>query len=129
MADHAACNFNGTPFTVGTPDDVGFGPGNGTVVSSDTGRSMPSTIYNISGDPHLGDPKFATSNSDPNLYFNTAAFTRPANGTFTTQRNRNLLYNPGFQNWTGSLFKTFAIGEHQGVTFRGEVYNIPNHTN
>ena len=74
-------------------------------------------------------PKFATSNSDPNLYFNTAAFTRPANGTFTTQRNRNLLYNPGFQNWTGSLFKTFAIGEHQGVTFRGEVYNIPNHPN
>ena len=40
---------------------------------------------------------------DPNLYFNPAAFVRPAPGTFTTQRNRNLLYNPGFQNWTGSV--------------------------
>jgi hypothetical protein len=120
----------GTPFTVGTTDDVaGFGPGNGTGSSSNTGNSMPANIYNVSGDPHLSDPKFATSNSDPNLYFNTAAFTRPAAGTFTTQRNRNLLYNPGFQNWTGSLFKTFAIGERQGVTFRGEVYNIPNHPN
>jgi hypothetical protein len=120
----------GTPFTVGTTDDVaGFGPGNGTSVSSNTGNSMPANIYNVSGDPTLGDPKFATSNSDPNLYFNTAAFTRPAAGTFTTQRNRNLLYNPGFQNWTGSLFKSFAIGERQSVTFRGEVYNIPNHPN
>jgi hypothetical protein len=120
----------GTPFTVGTGDDVaGFGPGNGTGVGTNSDQSMPANIYNVSGDPHLSDPKFATSNSDPSLYFNTAAFTRPANGTFTTQRNRNLLYNPGFQNWTGSLFKTFAIGEHQGVTFRGEVYNIPNHPN
>ena len=32
----------GTPFTVGTTDDVaGFGPGNGTSVSSNTGNSMP----------------------------------------------------------------------------------------
>ena len=62
-------------------DDVaGFGPGNGTGVSSNTGNSMPANIYNVSGDPHLSDPKFATSNSDPNFYFNTAAFTTAGGG-------------------------------------------------
>ena len=113
----------GAPFTVQRDDDVaGIGPGNGN-------NDMRATIYNVSGDPHLSDPKFATSNAEPNFYFNTAAFQRPAAGTFTSQRNRNLLYNPGFQNWTGALFKRFAIGDRQAVTFRGEVFNIPNHGN
>ncbi len=115
----------GTPFTVGSTDDIaGIGIGNGN-------NSMPATIYNVVGDPHKSDPGFSATGvgSDPNTYFNPAAFERPAAGTFTSQRNRNLLYGPGFQNWTGSLFKTFAIGERQGVTFRGEVYNIPNHPN
>jgi hypothetical protein len=113
----------GTPFTIGTGDDTsGFGPGNGN-------NDMPATIFNINGDPHLSDPKFAAIPGDAVYYFNTQAFARPAATSFTSQRNRNLLYRPGFQNWTGSLFKTFAIGEHQGLTFRGEVYNIPNHGN
>ena len=115
----------GTPFTIGTSDDIaGYGPGNGN-------NDMPTTIYNVVGDPHTDNASFSPGGNaaDPNSYFNPAAFQRPALGTFTTQRNRNLMYRPGFQNWTGSLFKTFAIGEHQGVTFRGEVYNIPNHPN
>jgi hypothetical protein len=125
----------GSPFTVGTTDDIaGFGPGNGTGAGTAgnndvSNNSMPTSIYNISGDPHLSDPKFATSAADPNLYFNTAAFQRPAAGTFTTQRNRDLLYNPGFQNWTGALYKQFKIGERQMVKFRSEFYNFPNHPN
>ena len=127
----------GSPFTVGTTDDVaGFGPGNGTgagnAVNNDVANnSMPSTIYNVVGDPHISDPKFAPvgGTADPNLYFNPAAFERPAPGTFTTQRNRNLLYNPGFQNWTGALFKRFAITESQSIRFRAEIYNLPNHPN
>lgn len=113
----------GSPFTVGTTDDIaGFGPGNGN-------NDMLSTIYNIVGDPHISDPKFATSDSDPNYYFNPKAFQKPAPGTFTTQRNRNLLYGPGFQNWSGALFKTFRLTERQAVTFRGEVFDILNHAN
>lgn len=125
----------GTPFTVGTPDDVaGFGPGNGTTVGNGSGNgtsnnSMPTNIYNVSGDPHISDPQFAASSGDAAYYFNTAAFQRPANGTFTTQRNRNLLNNPGFQNWTAGLFKRFAITETQAITFRSEFYNFPNHPN
>jgi hypothetical protein len=113
----------GTPFTVGTGDDVlGIGPGNGN-------NDAPATIYNTVTDPHLSNPAFSASSGDSNFYFNPKAFAEPAAGTFTTQSNRNLLYGPGFQNWTGSLFKTFAITERQAVTFRGEVYDIPNHAN
>jgi hypothetical protein len=120
----------GTPFTVGNGDDIaGFGPGNGTNNGSGTGNSMPATIYNISGDPNLSDPQFSAGASDQNMYFNTSAFTKPDPGTFTSQRNRNLLYNPGFQNWTASLIKRFAITERQALTFRAEMYNFPNHPN
>jgi len=125
----------GTPFTVGTADDIaGFGPGNGTSAGTAANNgvsdnSMPATIYNVSGDPHMGNTAFSAGAADSNFWFNTAAFSRPAAGTFTTQSNRNLLYNPGFQNWTGSLFKRFAITERQAVTFRAEMYNLPNHPN
>ncbi|MCZ2150998.1 MAG: TonB-dependent receptor, partial [Bryobacterales bacterium] len=113
----------GTPFTVGTGDDVaGIGPGNGN-------NSMPATIYNVVSDPHISNPAFAASNSEANFYFDPKAFAAPGATTFTTQRNRNMLYNPGFQNWTGALFKRFSITERQAVTFRGEVFNIPNHAN
>ena len=39
------------------------------------------------------------------------------------------MYNPGIQNWTAALFKTFAINEQHRVTFRSEFYNFPNHPN
>jgi hypothetical protein len=56
-------------------------------------------------------------------------FTRPAAGTFVNERVRNIIMRPGFQNWTGALFKTFAITETHRVAFRGEAYNIQNHPN
>ena len=67
--------------------------------------------------------------ADPNLYFNPAAFTRPANGTFTTQRNRNLLYNPGLPELDRFTVQDLPATESARRQFRGEVYNIPNHPN
>jgi Carboxypeptidase regulatory-like domain/TonB-dependent Receptor Plug Domain len=82
-----------------------------------------------------GDPKiigtfgttgqwFATKNPD-----GTPIFTAPAAGTFNTQRVRNLIYQPGFQNWNLGLFKSFPIGERSGVQFRAEAFNFINHPN
>jgi hypothetical protein len=120
----------GTPFTVATGDDfAGVGPGSG------------SQIWQVNGDPSWSNPQFSENAADANFYFRpyidmngprsgaNRIFTEPARGTFTTQRVRNILYGPGFQNWTGALFKNFAITETQRVQFRGEVYNIPNHPN
>jgi hypothetical protein len=54
---------------------------------------------------------------------------RPANGTFTDQRSRNIFFQPGFQNWSAGLFKTFHTTETQFVTARFEAFNWLNHPN
>jgi hypothetical protein len=117
----------GAPFSVATGDDfAGVGPGSG------------SQFWILNGDPHLSDPRFSEGAADANFYFRAfddpvaktgALFTRPSVGTFNTARVRDILYHPGFQNWTGALFKRFAISETHGLIFRAEVYNLPNHPN
>jgi hypothetical protein len=56
--------------------------------------------------------------------------TAPASGTFVTANTaRNVLYNPGFNNWNLGLFKKFAISERIGFQFRAEAYDAFNHPN
>jgi predicted heme/steroid binding protein len=82
-----------------------------------------------------GDPKiigtfgpsgqwFATTNPD-----GSPIFTAPAAGTFNTQRVRNLIHQPGFQNWNMGLFKTIPVNERFRFQFRAEAYNVWNHPN
>ncbi len=94
-------------------------------------------IWNVSGDPKLsrGDRQFSYDNSDQNYWFRTTnpdgtpLFTVPAAGTFTTQRNRNLIYGAGFQNWNLGIFKGFQISENHRLQFRCEMFNFINHPN
>ena len=72
--------------------------------------------------------------AEQNFWFTPASggqpiFTAPAAGTFTTQRNRNLLHAPGFQSWNLSLAKQVALGERHRVQFRFEAFNWLNHPN
>lgn len=67
---------------------------------------------------------FSTKNPD-----GSDIFVRPAPGTFNTQRVRDLIYQPGFQNWNLGLFKSFAISESKGLQFRAEAFNFINHPN
>ncbi len=67
---------------------------------------------------------FATKNPD-----GSSIFTAPAFGTFNTQRVRDLIYQPGFQNWNLGLFKSFLIDEQRGFQFRAEAFNFINHPN
>jgi predicted heme/steroid binding protein len=67
---------------------------------------------------------FAITNPD-----GTPIFTHPAPGTFNTQRVRNIIYQPGFENWNMGLFKAFPIDEQRGFQFRAEAFNIWNHPN
>jgi Carboxypeptidase regulatory-like domain/TonB-dependent Receptor Plug Domain len=56
--------------------------------------------------------------------------TAPAAGTFAHDNTaRNVLYNPGFNNWNMGLFKKFAITERTGFQFRAEAYDVFNHPN
>jgi hypothetical protein len=117
----------GTPFSVATGDDfAGVGTGSG------------SQFWKVNGDPHWENPQFSEGAADANFYFrpytDMAArtgpiFTRPTTGTFVKDRVRNLLYNPGFQNWNAALFKSFSITENHRVQFRAEGFNFLNHPN
>lgn len=117
---------SGAPFTVQSAEDfAGVGPGGGP------------QIWNIAGDAKLpaSERKFASAVSDAAYWFRPTTpngqpiFTPPAAGTFTTQRNRNLLFGPGFQDWNLSIAKTFPIHEAHRLQFRAEAFNWVNHPN
>jgi hypothetical protein len=130
----------GTPVTIGTGDDfAGVGPGSG------------GQLWIVNSDPTLdrGDKKFSLGTSDQNYWFRISrpgatcnpanaanrrdpaicVFTEPTAGTFSTQRSRGILYNPGFQNHNLTLVKEFFITESHRIQFRAEAYNWLNHPN
>jgi hypothetical protein len=61
-------------------------------------------------------------------YFNTAAFTPNALGTFGTSP-RNVLRGPGYANLDLGVMKHFRIRERFGMQFRLEMFNALNHPN
>jgi len=67
---------------------------------------------------------FSTTNPD-----GSPILINPTAGTFTNARVRDIIYQPGFQNWNMGLFKTFAFNEKRGLQFRAEAYNVWNHPN
>jgi hypothetical protein len=65
---------------------------------------------------------------DSNFYFNPNAFADPARGTFGNAP-RNLLRNPGDQQWDLAVFKNFRVGWARRAQFRADFFNFPNHPN
>ena len=108
----------GTPFAVLRNNDIA-GVGDG-------GFLQP---VNVVGDVNAGANKeFSTAVGDGNFWFNTAAFANQAAGTFGNAP-RNLIYNPGEQQWDIALFKNFNLGGTRRAQFRAEFFNFPNHPN
>jgi Carboxypeptidase regulatory-like domain len=107
---------SGRPFTVALLSDID---------NSGTGRSIlgfgANDRPNVSGDPSLG-------NRTTDRWFNTAAFSFPARGTFGNA-GRNILDGPGYQNVNFSLVKNTTLTERLNLQFRTEVFNLFNHPN
>ena len=61
-------------------------------------------------------------------WFNTAAFTTNAIGTFG-DAGRNDMRRPGMINLNASLFRRISITERYQLEFRGEAFNALNHPN
>ena len=60
----------------------------------------------------------------------TLKWTQPAKGVFNHQDGiRDMIYNPGFENWNLGLFKDFKVHEAIGFQFRAEAFNAFNHPN
>jgi hypothetical protein len=110
----------GTPVSIGqtSQDIAGVG---------DVGFGQP---WDLVGDPNAGaNRQFSRGRAnDDNFWFNPAAFARPANGTFGNAP-RNIVRNPGEQNWDMSIFKNFNMGGTRRLQVRGEFFNFPNHPN
>ncbi len=109
----------GTPFSVVRTNDIA-GVGDG-------GFGQP---YNVSGDITSGaNGQFSEgAGRDQNFWFNPAAFSAPAAGTFGNAP-RNLLHNPGQQQWDIAFFKNFMVGGSRRLQFRAEIFNFINHPN
>ena len=108
---------SGRPFTVAVHPDID---------ASNTGRSNLGFGFNdrpnVSGDPNLsGDDR------TEERWFNTAAFSMPAFGTFGNS-GRNTVEGPGFKNLSLGIAKLVPLGDAR-LQLRFETFNLFNTTN
>ena len=80
------------------------------------------------GDPDSNANRQFSTGTDQNFFFNPAAFADPAAGHFGNS-TRNILRNPGDQQWDLAIFKNFATVGSQKLQLRAEIFNFPNHPN
>jgi Carboxypeptidase regulatory-like domain len=76
----------------------------------------------------IRDPRNNDGSNPQHLYFNPAAFSRPASGALGTA-SRNPLYGPGINYGDLALEKRIHIDESRYFELRLETYNTFNHTN
>ena len=104
--------LSGLPFT----PQLGYNPAN----DGDSRNPIrPSLNPNFTGQVILGGP---------GRYFNPAAFIAPLAGTYGNAP-RNFLAGPGMAETDFSVMKKFPLSERVNLQFRGEFFNLFNHTN
>jgi hypothetical protein len=110
---------SGTPFTITRTDDRA-GVGDGSI-----GQPV-----DLVGDPHANTNGQFSNGSDQNFVFNPAAFAQvPVGANRFGNSPRNILRNPGDQQWDIAFFKNFTVAATHKVQFRVEIFNFPNHPN
>ena len=113
--------MSGTPFTVFDSNDVSL-QGQAPEISG-----FSSNRPNVVGNPNSG-PRTAAQ------WFNVNAFqriTQDPNSPFEQFGNegRNAVLGPRYVNWDFSAFKNIRLAESKELQFRGELFNLLNHTN
>ena len=112
---------SGTPFTVFDSNDVSLQGQAPEITGFSANRP------NLVGNPNNG-PRTAQE------WFNVSAFQQlqpDPQGRFQVFGNegRNVVDGPGYVNWDFSAFKNIPVSEGKEFQFRGELFNILNHTN
>ncbi len=117
-----------TQFQTGTPCGVAQSTDfAGVGLDSNFGCGVNGQYLVASGTPKiLGN---FGSGANAGLWFDTSVFSPPPAGTFNTQRVRNIIYQPGFENWNIGLFKAIPVNERVRFQFRAEAFNVWNHPN
>jgi hypothetical protein len=104
----------GFPFTISVFGDTA---NSGTVLGENPVRANAT-----------GQPIFGPGTSTASAWFNTAAFAAPPAFTFGNV-GRNSLYGPGLQTLDLAVVRDFPVTERMKFQFRGEFFNLLNHTN
>jgi Carboxypeptidase regulatory-like domain/TonB-dependent Receptor Plug Domain len=109
-----------------------------TIVTLQSGLPFtPQLSYNPSNDGDTRNPVRPSWNPNftgkvilggANDYFNPLAFHQPLPGTYGNV-GRNILEGPSLAQVDFSLSKRWALTERLGLQFRGEIFNLFNHTN
>jgi hypothetical protein len=86
----------------------------------------PNQRADLIGDPVLSGDR--TRAEQILRWFNTAAFTTNALGTFGSS-GRNIVIGPDFKSLNIGLHKNFAITESMKIQLRGEAFNVLNNVN
>jgi hypothetical protein len=105
--------YTGQPFTVLSGSDT-----SGTGENADRAEVIGNPFANVPAD---NPPNYA-------YFFNPAAFTTPALGTYSNQ-SRNSFRGPNIYQVDFSVFKNTAITERVNLQLRLEVFNIFNRRN
>ena len=109
-----------------------------TIITLQSGLPFtPQLSYNPSNDGDTRNPVRPSWNPNfngkvilgsPNQYFNPLAFLQPLPGTYGNV-GRNILQGPSLEQFDFSLAKRWSLTEKLGLQFRGEIFNLFNHTN
>jgi hypothetical protein len=109
-------------YSTGAPYSVVFSGDNAGVANGVGSGSRPDVV----GDPFSGIPQAPLEGFGP-LFGNPNAFAAPRGLTFGDAA-RNMLRNPSRTNFDMALFKHFKFTERLSFEFRGEAFNVFNHT-
>ena len=119
----------GTPFSIineSYSDNAGVGNGISTS-STSYGGAAAQSYPDIIGDIHAKPAASAVPNIQGPRLYNAAAFAAPQGLTFGNA-GRNILRLPRRTNFDMGLFKEFPVHEAMHFEFRGEAFNVFNHT-
>jgi hypothetical protein len=113
--------MSGGPFTVFDSNDVSLQGQAPEITGFSANRP------NVIGNPNSGPRR-------PQEWFNVGAFQQlqpDPLGRFEVfgDEGRNVVQGPGYVNWDASAFKNIRLTESKELQFRGELFNVLNHTN
>jgi hypothetical protein len=109
----------GLPFNA-SDSSLGTDPGGLGILGSSSAGARADQVC----DPNANAPNTIAQ------WFNTACFTDVPKGQVRPgNAGRNTIRGPGYQTWDMSAFKNFHFTESRYLQFRGEFFNIFNHTN
>jgi hypothetical protein len=113
--------MSGGPFTVFDSNDVSL-----------QGQAPEITGFSANRPDLVGNPN--SGPRTPQEWFNIKAFQQlqpDPLGRLEVFGNegRNVVQGPGYVNWDASAFKNIRLTESKELQFRGELFNVLNHTN